>query len=190
MVEIGLYIYPLMTIQIGNHSIAYPNLTWCSGVTVVTGPSGVGKTTLLKALHGLIDSEEVEHIIGNRTTALMPQQTTWVPYLRMSDHVKLVPAKATLDPLDTLGVSAIKHKLPHELSVGQLQRLSLILTLSAGATVVLLDEPTSALDDDLAVASINLIKSYVVSHPNAMVIAVSHDERLKHAFVQENFWSL
>ena len=157
---------------------------------MVTGPSGVGKTTLLRALHGLIDSEELEHIIGNRTTALMPQQNTWVPYLRMSDHFKLATAKTTIDPLDTLGVSAFKHKLPHELSVGQLQRLSLMLTLNSGATVVLLDEPTSALDDDLALASINLIKTYVASHPKAMLIVVSHDERLKHAFAQENLWSL
>ena len=187
---IGLYIYPLMTIEIGNHSIAYPNLTWCSGVTVVTGPSGVGKTTLLKAVHGLIDSDEVEHVIGDRTTALMPQQNTWVPYLRMSDHFKLVQVKATIDPLDTLGLSTMKHKFPFELSVGQLQRFSLILTLSAGAAVVLLDEPTSALDDDLALASINVIKSYVAFHPMAMVIVVSHDDRLKHAFRQANFWRL
>jgi len=182
-----------MTIQIGNHSIAYPNLSWCPGVTVVTGPSGVGKTTLLRAVHGLIESKEVQHVVGDRTTALMPQQNTWVPYLRMSDHFKLVPAKATLDPLDpldTLGLSAIKYKFPFELSVGQLQRLSLMLTLSAGAEVVLLDEPTSALDDDLALASINLIKSYIASYPLALVIVVSHDERLKQAFRQENFWSL
>ena len=185
-----MYIYAHMIIEIGNLSIGYPDLTWCSGVTVVTGSSGVGKTTLLKAVHGLIESKDLEHVIGDRTTTLMPQQNTWVPYLRMSDHFKLVRMKSALDPLDTLGLSSIAHKFPHELSVGQLQRFSLLYTLSAGADVVLLDEPTSALDDDLAQVSIHLIESYVTLHPKAAVLVVSHDERLKLAFAEENFWSL
>ncbi len=81
-------------------------------------------------------------------------------------------------------------KYPDELSVGQLQRFSLALTLSNSSNLVLLDEPTSALDDDLAAIVFQLIEECVSTNKSISIIAVTHDVRMKDHFYQANSWDL
>ena len=179
-----------MKIKIGQQELVYPKLRIESGVTLCTGISGSGKTTLLKALHGLLWNESCATLVDNRTTSLMPQQEVWIPYLSLKDQLNLFGGKQAIDLAQRLKLNMHLLKYPDELSVGQLQRFSLALTLSNGSNLVLLDEPTSALDDDLANIVFQLIEEYVSTKKAISIIAVTHDVRMKNHFYQANSWDL
>jgi ABC-type lipoprotein export system ATPase subunit len=179
-----------MIVTVGTHKIEYPAFTLEEGLTLLTGPSGSGKTTLLRALHGDLESEEAKILAGNTPSALMPQQNTWVPYLSMSEHLVHFGGENALELASQLQLNAHLKKHPHQLSVGQLQRFSLALTLSQELPLVLLDEPTSALDDDLAKIAFELVERYLNEFPEASMVAVTHDTRMKAHFYGAENWTL
>lgn len=179
-----------MIITLGTHKIEYPHLALARGLTLFTGPSGSGKTTLLRALHGDLQNEEVKKMVDGMPSALMPQQNTWVPYLSMSEHLIHFGGLNAQDLAAQLQLEVHLKKYPHQLSVGQLQRFSLALTLSQELPLVLLDEPTSALDDDLAKIAFKLVEKYVTDFPEASLVAVTHDTRMKEYFSSAANWTL
>ena len=179
-----------MIVTVGTHQIEYPALSLSKGLTLFTGPSGSGKTTLLRALHGDLNSEEAKVMAGSTPSALMPQQNTWVPYLSMNEHLVHFGGENALELAAQLQLKAHLKKSPHQLSVGQLQRFSLALTLSQQRSLVLLDEPTSALDDDLAKIAFELVEKYLEDHLEASVVAVTHDTRMKEHFSSAAHWTL
>lgn len=179
-----------MIITVGTHKIEYPHLPLAKGLTLFTGPSGSGKTTLLRALHGDLQNEEVKKMLNGIPSALMPQQNTWVPYLSMSEHLIHFGGENALELAAQLQLNAHLKKYPHQLSVGQLQRFSLALTLSQELPLVLLDEPTSALDDDLAKIAFELVEKYLIEFPEASIVAVTHDTRMKEHFSSVANWNL
>ena len=81
-----------------------------------------------------------------------------------------------------LGIGSLLKRFPHELSIGQLQRMALLLALHQGSSTLLLDEPTSALDDDWAEKSCELLQQWLQVNPDGMVYAVTHDQRMKNWF--------
>ena len=168
-----------MTIQLGTHTITYPSVEISAGITVVTGASGTGKTTLLKILHGQLMADGYEPTPGTET-ALMPQTPTWIPYLKMLEQLKVAGAEGV--NFASLGLDQFLHRYPHQLSIGQLQRFALLAALHSNTRQLLLDEPTSALDDDWAEAAVDLIADWVKQNPQGAVVVVTHDERLKKAF--------
>ena len=164
-----------MRVTVGTKEIRYPSLELTEGLILFTGPSGSGKTTLLRALHGeLLVKDSFENWPQNNT-AMMPQQNTWIPYLKIGVQLRLE-----------------RHlgKYPRELSVGQLQRFSLALTLSLDSNVFLLDEPTSALDDDLADLVFGLIDEKLKESDQITIVAVTHDPRMKEHFSTAKTWQL
>jgi ABC-type lipoprotein export system ATPase subunit len=179
-----------MIVAVGTHRIEYPAFTLAKGLTLLTGPSGSGKTTLLRALHGELDNEDVKKMVGNIPSALMPQQNTWVPYLSMTEHLVHFGGSNAIGLATELQLELHLKKHPHQLSVGQLQRFSLALTLSQKLPLVLLDEPTSALDDDLAKIAFELVELYIREFPEASLIAVTHDTRMKAHFSSAANWTL
>lgn len=179
-----------MILTVGAHKIEYPAWTLAKGLTLCTGPSGSGKTTLLLALHGELASEEAKALAGNRSSALMPQQNTWVSYLTMSEHLHHFGGENAQELAAQLQLNGHGKKYPHQLSVGQLQRFSLSLTLSQRRELILLDEPTSALDDDLAKIAFELVEHYLNNFPEASIIAVTHDSRMKQHFSGTSNWTL
>lgn len=173
-----------MTIELGSTKLHYPSFKWSSGVNLILGPSGVGKTTLLRAIHGDLNEGGAEQFKSRYRTSFMPQQPIWISYLTMREHFVEVELKREL--LERVGLLGQEKKLPHQLSVGQSQRFWLLWALLEKAPLTLLDEPTSALDDDWAVACMQLIQDFIQEQPDRQVFIVTHDLRLINRFKDHN----
>lgn len=126
------------------------------GFTALLGASGEGKSTVLKALAGLIPSQGTP--FGNlppqqRPVGYLPQGYALFPHLRAWENVAyawggrlLARRDVAVDLLQSVGLSQQAELRPSQLSGGQQQRVALARALARHPQVLLLDEPTSALD--------------------------------------------
>ncbi len=128
--------------------------------TCLLGPSGVGKSTLLRLLAGLMplgESGRIECGDGESLRgriAYMDQRDLLLPWLCVVDNVAL-GARLRGEPprpeharelLRAVGLETVADELPAHLSGGMRQRVALARTLMEARPVVLMDEPFSALD--------------------------------------------
>jgi sulfate transport system ATP-binding protein len=135
-------------------------------LTALLGPSGGGKSTLLRIIAGLetADSGTV-HIEGNEATHLPPQKRNvgfvfqhYAAFKHMTvaknvafgleirKRSKAETKKRVDELLELVHLSQFSHRLPSQLSGGQRQRMALARALAVEPTVLLLDEPFGALD--------------------------------------------
>ncbi|SFG72533.1 putative hydroxymethylpyrimidine transport system ATP-binding protein [Palleronia marisminoris] len=141
----------------GPVSVEAPAGEW----TCLLGPSGVGKSTVLRLLAGVGDELAFEGEVAagdgsslDNRVALMAQSDLLMPWLDVTANVTLgarlrgdaPPRDRARDVLERVGLAAHSAKRPHALSGGQRQRAALARTLMEDRPVVLLDEPFSALD--------------------------------------------
>lgn len=150
---------------------------------VIIGPSGGGKSTLLRILAGLevSDSGEIE-VNGERipkeeeelheyrkSIGVVFQAFNLFPHLTALENITLplekvhkIPAKDAKERAETLlkrfGLYEHKSKYPHQLSGGQQQRVAIVRAMALKPKVLLLDEPTSALDPALTKEILEAIK--------------------------------
>ncbi|MEO0362030.1 MAG: ABC transporter ATP-binding protein [Pseudomonadota bacterium] len=165
--------------------------------TCLLGPSGVGKSTILRLIAGLDAPVDFEGRIAADDGAPIPPRVAYMaqsdllfPWASVAENVMVGarlrgerPDRArAADLIARVGLSEHAAKRPHQLSGGQRQRAALARTLMEDRPIVLLDEPFSALDartraemQDLAV---NLLAGRTV-------LLVTHDPgeaaRLGHA---------
>ena len=152
--------------------------------TCLLGPSGVGKSSLLRVIAGLERLESgslsVAGGAGGAAVAYMAQQDLLMPWLGALGNVSLgarlrgeKPDRArALALLERVGLGAEADALPHTLSGGMRQRVALARTLMEDRPIVLMDEPFSALD---AITRVRLQALAASLLAGRTVLLITHD---------------
>lgn len=192
--------------QQGQEIFKFPDLSLNTNENLLLlGKSGIGKTTLLHLLAGLLkprkgtitlnetninnfspsklDAFRGEHIgiVFQKKHAI--QALTVIENLKARQYF----SKSKIDEsfinslLEELDLLALKNRKPQQLSEGQLQRLGIAMAVIHKPKVIFADEPTSSLDDENCEAVIKLLKSQAESY-NANLIVITHDQRIKPFF--------
>ncbi len=184
-------------------SFQFPDIKLDAGQELLLlGQSGVGKTTLLHILGGLLPptsgiisinnthlstlSKSAQDDFRAKHIGIIFQKNHFVHALNVQENIDLVQSIAgqKVDPrwrdhlLETLGLSHRAKAKIKSLSEGEKQRVSIIRALINRPTLLLADEPTSALDDENCDRVVNLLRKQT-DEINASLIVVTHDTRLK-----------
>jgi NitT/TauT family transport system ATP-binding protein len=122
-------------------------------VTAVMGPSGLGKTTLLKILLGLETCEGTVSGMEGRKVSAVFQDSRLLPWLTLKQNLELVCGpgreKEIVRALEQMELSDAADKKPSELSGGMQRRGALARAIAYGGDVFILDEPFTGLDEEL-----------------------------------------
>jgi len=191
----------------GEHQVFnFPDFTLEAGEDLlIVGKSGIGKTTLLHLLAGLltptkgtifIDNTDLNALSSGKldrfrgeNIGLVFQKNHAIQSLNVYDNLKarLFFSKKQINKLaidallEELGLFDYKNRNIRELSEGQLQRLGIALSVIHNPKIILADEPTSSLDDENCKTVIELLKKQAKKN-NANLIVITHDHRIKPFF--------
>ncbi len=157
------------------------------GLTVLLGRSGQGKTSLLRAIAGLLQASG-EPYAGlppqRRPIGYVPQSFSLFPHLSVWRNIAFSLSEHRRDEamrlLESLGIGQLAEKWPSELSGGQQQRVALARALARKPELLLLDEPTSALDPITRDDVLDTLR-HVVSETQVTILAVTHDREAARA---------
>jgi polar amino acid transport system ATP-binding protein len=179
-----------------------------SHVLVLIGPSGGGKSTLLRVLGGLeqadsgvlrvngieIPKTENALISYRRGNGFLFQQFNLFPHLTAKRNIALplekvhgMPfteaSRTAMEALDRFGLADHANKLPSQLSGGQQQRVGLARAVARKPSVLFLDEPTSALDPEMTAEVLELIED--LARQGQDIILSTHEMGFARAVADE-----
>ncbi len=191
-------------IDIAHLKKVYPNVTPLRDVNAVIGrgdvitiigPSGTGKSTLLRCLNRLETPTEGaitvfgENVCDKKTDlneirrrmGMVFQSFNLFPHLTVVENIMFAPTRLNKQPtqeayenamrlLKTVGLAEKALNYPDELSGGQQQRVAIARTLAMDPEIVLFDEPTSALDPTMVGEVLSVMRSLAAQGLTMMIV--------------------
>ena len=141
----------------------------------IVGPSGIGKTTLINTLAGLVKPKGGSIVSSYTSLTYLFQEPRLFPWLNALDNVRLVcnNKETSLSMLKRLiDEDGVEAKFPDELSGGMKQRVAIARALSAESDIVFMDEPFKGLDEKTR----DIVRRFVFDMlKDKTVIIVTHD---------------
>lgn len=176
-------------------------------VLSIVGPSGIGKTTFLRILAGLLPADRGKLILnnepldisGNRQGAqvgVIFQDFNLFPQYTVKENITLAPqlvkkmtkneANANAEELlNNLGLAEQTNQYPFQLSGGQKQRVAIARALAMKPGILAYDEPTSGLDAGSTDRVINVIQH--LKEQGVTQLIVTHDLPFAQAVADQTF---
>ena len=163
-------------------------------ILCIVGPSGGGKTTLLRILAGLVTYDSGEFLLDGQpfnpstskeqVVGVVFQDFQLFPHLSVMENITLAPKLALKQSsaesqqmaqnlAQRLGLSQLLDHYPYQLSGGQKQRVAIARAMAMNPKVLAYDEPTSALDPGLSQQVADLILE--MKEAGMTQIVVTHD---------------
>ena len=190
----------------GMTQFSFPDIQLEKGESLlVLGDSGVGKTTFIQILAGLLksksgkiklentnynelSSKEMDQFRG-KYIGMIFQKPHFVRNLNILDNLllslylseKKQDKRRVIELLEEIGLGNKLESMPHELSQGEQQRASIALAVIKQPDLILADEPTSSLDDVNCQKIITLLKEQAEKNKSKLII-ITHDNRIKTQF--------
>ncbi len=168
-----------------------------SGVTVILGPSGTGKSTLLRCINGLEKTNSGDILVDGlsvndkknlkqirMTCGMVFQHTVIFPHLNVMENLIMSPMKILKTPkgeavdkaryyLKKVGLESKEKSMHNELSGGEQQRIAIARALMMNPKALLLDEITSALDPEMTREVQNVLESLAAD--GVCMLCVTHE---------------
>ena len=184
--------------------LSFPDIKTSKENLLILGASGVGKTTFLHLLSGLLKPLEGEiDLIGTtiskltmsemdrfrgKNIGIVFQKPHFINSLTVKENLQLaqyiskkIDKTRISSLLESLGIEDKANKKTLNLSQGEKQRVAIALAIVNSPKLILADEPTSSLDDLNCNKVINLLKNQAAKY-KAKLIIITHDYRLKKHF--------
>ena len=157
-------------------------------VVAITGPNGVGKTTLSRCLCGLIREQAGQIVLNGRPLNRKERQKAAFCVMQDVNHQLFsdsvwgecrmsapdAPDSSLKGVLDSLHLLPFRERHPMSLSGGQKQRLAVATALLSEKPILIFDEPTSGLDYARMVEVSGVIRS--LAQQGRIVLVVTHDQ--------------
>ena len=154
----------------------------------IVGTSGSGKTTLLNCISGICNFDIGEIFLNSKPLHLLQpnkrnigfvfQESTLLPHLNVLENIifnlKNIEKEELSYLLEKIQISKLIERYPHELSGGEVQRVSVARSLIRRPDLLLLDEPFTNLDSISKKKTKELILN-LIKKTNTTTIIVSHD---------------
>lgn len=193
--------YENVTVRVGRTeilkdiSVSFPQ----GQISVLLGPNGCGKTTLLQCLNGMseiagghvfLGETDISALSGNeraRQVAFLPQVRTIIPsipvqtlvehgrfpYLGFARRMGDEDRKAVNEAMDAVGITDLREHYVDTLSGGIRQKVFIAMVLAQGCETLVLDEPTTFLDPAAQREIMQIVRN--LKEEGKTVIAVLHN---------------
>jgi len=148
------------------------------GTVVLMGPSGHGKTTLLRLLAGLEKPDRGALVAEYKRLSLVFQEDRLLGGVTAKGNILAVLNRGqealAQTWLDHMGLGGEGHLLPGEMSGGMRRRLAIARAMAYGGDLMLLDEPFAGLDE---VTRERIYPHIFHGYPERLTVLVTHDRQ-------------